>query len=98
TAVWRRSLHDALPIFADGAADLADRDVVALGGGEDARLDLVGDVGNHLHRAAKVLAAALLLDHGVVDLAGGEVVHLPHRRRDVRSEEHTSELQSRENL
>ena len=29
----------------------------------DARLDLVGDVRDHLHRAAEVVAAALLVDH-----------------------------------
>ena len=39
-----------------------------------ARLDLVGDVRNDLHRRAEVLAAPLLRDDGVVDLAGGEVV------------------------
>jgi hypothetical protein len=38
------------------------------------RLDLVGDVRDHLHGLAEVVAAALLGDDGVVDLAGGEVV------------------------
>ena len=42
--------------------------------GADVRLDLVGDVRNHLHRLAEVLAAPLLLDDRVVDAAGGEVV------------------------
>src|SRR5580658_4107440 len=37
-------------------------------------LDLVGDVGNHLHGRAEVVAAALLLDDLLVDAAGGEVV------------------------
>ena len=49
---------------ADGAADLDDEHVVALGALEDALLDLVGDVRDHLHGAAEVLAAPLLLDHG----------------------------------
>ena len=44
------------------------------------RFDLVGDVRDHLHRAAEVVAAALLLDHRVVDLAGGEVVLLASSR------------------
>ena len=42
---------------ADGAADLADQHVAALGGGEDAAFDLVGDVRDHLHGAAEVVAA-----------------------------------------
>jgi hypothetical protein len=44
----------------------------------DALLDLVGDVGDHLDRAPQVVAAALLADHALVDLAGGEVVVAPH--------------------
>ena len=40
----------------------------------DAVLDLVGDVRDDLHRAAEVVAAALLLDHRQVDLAGRPVV------------------------
>ena len=59
---------------ADGAADLDDRDVDALGRGADARLDLVGDVRDDLHRRAQVLAAPLLGDDGLVHAAGGEVV------------------------
>src|SRR5690606_31737256 len=47
----------------------------------DEGLDLVGDVRDHLHGAAEVLAAPLLLDHRLVDLAGGEVVPAPHARR-----------------
>ena len=42
----------------------------------DEVLDLVGDVRNDLHRAAEVIAAALLLDDALVDLAGREVVAL----------------------
>src|ERR1051326_3896779 len=68
---------------ADGAADLADRDVVAFGGRLDAPLDLVGDVRDHLHRAAEVVAAPLFAYDRLVNLAGGEIVLLPHRRRDV---------------
>ena len=36
-------------------------------------LDLVGDVRDHLHGGAEVVAAALLGDHVLVDAAGGEV-------------------------
>ena len=41
-------------------------------------LDLVGDVRDHLHRAAQIVAPALLADDALVDLAGGEVVVAPH--------------------
>jgi len=40
----------------------------------DARLDLVGDVGDDLDRLAEVIAAAFLAENLLVDLAGGEVV------------------------
>src|SRR5215217_1177517 len=57
---------------AHGAADLGDHDVHvrALGDELDAVLDLVGDVRDHLHGAAEVVAAALTPDHRVVDRAG----------------------------
>ena len=37
-------------------------------------LDLVGDVRNHLHGFAEIIAAPLLQDHALVDLAAGQVV------------------------
>ena len=58
---------------ADRAADLHQHDVGIAPGLADAVLDLVGDVRNHLHGAAEIVAAALLLDHRHVDLAGGPV-------------------------
>ena len=49
---------------ADGAADLGDDHVdVVAAHREDAVLDLVGDVRDHLHGVAEVVAAALLGDH-----------------------------------
>ena len=45
------------------------------------RLDLVGDVRNDLHGLAQVVAAALLLDDGLVDLAGGEIAIAGQRER-----------------
>jgi hypothetical protein len=48
--------------------------------GQRALFDLVGDVRDDLHRPAQVLAAALLVDDRLVDLAGREVV--TPRRRD----------------
>ncbi len=62
------------------AADLDDRHVGVAGAALDESLDLVGDVRDHLHRAAEVVAAALLFDHRLVDLAGGEVVPAAHLR------------------
>jgi hypothetical protein len=59
---------------AGGAADLGDEDVDALAPLEDAVLDLVGDVGDHLDGLAEVVAAAFLLDHRLVDLAGAQAV------------------------
>ena len=61
---------------ANGAADLGDDDVrrvLALGRKPHAALDLIGDVRDDLDGVAEVLAAALLGDHGGVDLAGGHV-------------------------
>src|SRR5258708_6812955 len=63
---------------ADRAADLDDRHVGVAGAALDEGLDLVGDVRDDLHRAAEVVAAPLLLDHRLVDLAGGEVVPAAH--------------------
>ncbi len=68
---------------ADRAAHLGDADVEALGGLADAAFDLVGDVRDHLHGPAQVVAAALLGDDGVVHLAGREAVPPPEPRRHV---------------
>ena len=64
--------------IADGAADLDDREVETFGGLADALFYFVGDVRDDLDGRAEVIAAALLLDHGVVDLAGGAVVAPAH--------------------
>jgi hypothetical protein len=72
---------------ADRAADFDDGHVHLVRGADagaalDVFLDLVGDVRDHLHRLAEVVAAAFLLEHALVDLAGGEVVGLAHARGD----------------
>ena len=59
---------------ADRAADFDQDDVDVLGDRLDRVLDLVGDVRDDLHGAAEIVAAALLLDHREVDLAGRPVV------------------------
>ena len=60
---------------ADRAADLDEHDVDVARGrdAQDAALDLVRDVRDHLHGRAEVLALALAADDGVVDAAGGRV-------------------------
>src|SRR4051812_20053377 len=62
------------------AAHLDDRHIGFAGAALDEALDLVGDMRDDLHRAAEVVAAALFLDHRLVDLAGGEVVPPTHLR------------------
>src|SRR4029453_12428000 len=59
---------------ADGAPDLDDDDVGVAGDLADGRLDLVGDVRDDLDGPAEIVAAALLLDDRVVDLARRYVV------------------------
>ena len=71
---------------AHGAADLDDghvRGVVAFGQGKHGALDLVGDVGDHLHGAAQVIAPAFLGDHVVVDGTGSSVVLARHGHVEV---------------
>ena len=60
--------------IAHGAAHLGDDDVdLRTGHTSDARLDLVGDVRDHLHGVAQILPAPFLGDHGGVDLSGRDV-------------------------
>ncbi|MND61809.1 hypothetical protein D3C80_530710 [compost metagenome] len=62
----------------DGAADFHQGHVRAGSALDDAVLDLVGDVRDHLDGRAQVVATALLAQHIGVDAAGGEVVVLGH--------------------
>ena len=59
---------------ADGATDFDDDDVDAFGNFFDGGFDFVGDVRNHLHRFAEIIAAAFFGENGFVDAAGGPVV------------------------
>jgi hypothetical protein len=61
---------------ADRAADFHDHNVVLRRDALHRRLDLVGDVRDHLHRGPEVLASALLGDDVQVDAAGGDVIRL----------------------
>src|SRR5207245_4334687 len=53
---------------ADGPADLDEHDVDVSRNRADGIFDFVRDVRNDLHRAAKIVAAAFLLDDALVDL------------------------------
>ena len=61
--------------IADGAADLGDDHVGVrlLAHPIDKFLDLIGDVGDHLHGGAQILPPALLVQNVPVHLTGGEV-------------------------
>src|SRR5690606_42057177 len=84
TVIYTLSLHDALPIYVVGE---------------------VGSVPKRIAGGTLVVAPALHVDPRLVEEPGvrGVATHpLDHHQRhvagQVRSEEHTSELQSRENL
>ena len=62
-------------------AELRDQHVHAFAAAHDALLDLVRDVRNHLHGLAEIVAAALLGDHGLVDLAGRDGIVARERSR-----------------
>ena len=58
---------------ADRAADFHHADIRVAGAHADAILDFIGDVRNHLHGRAEIIAAPLLGDDPLVDPAGGEI-------------------------
>ena len=61
---------------ADGAADLAQHEVLVLEVTGNERLDGVGDVGNHLDGGAQVIAAPFPGDDVGIDASRGDVVAL----------------------
>src|SRR5690606_41321137 len=91
SAIYALSLHDALPIFL--RADLHERPVLPHAHRDWlARRRILAD----LARLGDLLAGDVLL--GLLDLVDERLPELLQRNRPFRSEEHTSELQSRENL
>ena len=59
---------------ADGATDFGDDHIHVIGSlGAHTRLDFVGDVRDNLHALAEVFAGALLAQHFLIDLTGGDV-------------------------
>ena len=68
-------LEEGLPLdITDRSAELADDDIgLAVIHIPNTSLDLIGDMGNHLHRRSEIVSAPLLGNHLVVDLARGVV-------------------------
>src|SRR5579864_1245850 len=62
------------------APDLDDHHVHVRRDALDGGLDFIGDVRDHLHGLAKIVAAALALDDLLVDAAGGDVIGLREAR------------------
>ena len=59
---------------ADGTTDFGDDHIHVIGSlGAHTRLDFVGDVRDNLHALAEVFAGALLAQHFLIDLTGGDV-------------------------
>src|SRR5690606_39368317 len=91
--IYTLSLHDALPIFLLGAEADYRKQILDLT--EHPLLDDFADL--FIRRPARVLSAVLRASpEGELDHLIAEVLRVRDAGR--RSEEHTSELQSRENL
>jgi len=67
---------------AHGATDLDNEHVHALGAFQDARLDGIGHVRDHLYGAAQIFPAPFLLDNRLIDLPRGCVVQAGHAPRE----------------
>ena len=65
---------------ADGAADLHEHDVDAMGHAPDRVFDLVSKMRNDLHRPSEIVAAPLLLNDALIDLSRRPVRLLCWRR------------------
>src|SRR5690606_39413384 len=91
SATSTRSLHDALPIFLGG-----DRLIEFLR--EDAVVDLLVEIREGLVRAADLAGLFRLVAVVLDEIVVGDFRAVPLAFVHLRSEEHTSELQSRENL
>src|SRR5690606_39797246 len=83
TEMYSLSLHDALPIFKTGRCDGPNQGLPPCSGG---RLQ-------HVPHGSRLVGVQLVHD-GPVDVETVQAIHVGTKR----SEEHTSELQSRENL
>src|SRR5690606_41605401 len=90
-------LHDALPISCDARQHVAGAHVAR----READLDEVGGEERVVARHAQVARQGErepATDGAAVDRGDDRLTRLAYREHQLRSEEHTSELQSRENL
>ena len=78
-----RGLQEGLGFnVTDGTANLHQGNIHVTGALDNATLDFIRDVRDHLHRPAQVVATAFLPDDFLVDPATGEVVALAHGGAD----------------
>src|SRR5215472_14223992 len=69
--------------IADGAADLADDEILVIEISLDELLDRVGDVRDDLHGRAEIFAAPFASDHCRIDPAGSDRIAAPRRDADI---------------
>ena len=62
--------------IADGATDFDQHEIIAIGFGLHHFLDLVGNMRNHLHRTAQIIAAPFRRDHIRINAPRGPVIRL----------------------
>ena len=62
----------------DSPANFYHGNIMLTGAGVNAALNLIRDMGDHLHSATKIIAAAFTTQNGLVDLATGEIIVLSH--------------------
>ena len=62
--------------IANRATDFDQHEIIAIGFSLDHFLDLIGNVRNHLHRAAQIIAAPFRRDHIRIDAPRGPVIGL----------------------
>ena len=75
--IWRMASRNGQRLdIADGAADLGNHDIHVARHLLHRGLDFVGDVRNHLHGLAEIIAAAFARDDLLIDAAAGQVVGL----------------------
>ena len=79
---WRIASRNGKPSISPTVpADLAQHEVDIVGIGDDQLLDGVGDMGNHLYRAAEKIAPALARDQALIQAPGSDAVAAPRTAR-----------------
>src|SRR5207302_10180065 len=96
TSIYTLSLHDALPISLD-RGELPDEILVGRMGGRSGVAEIRNDALNGVSENGHYLGPGNRFAD-FVDITHANVAGTGPKLRRMRSEEHTSELQSRENL